>query len=147
MISHLELNSINLLLQFDINPIQDGSFCSFSQMEKRVLGKKKKTLPLKIILGNVIAISMISMKLEKHFWLDVIGHLLHKSGLRNRKWKRIQLKKVNSKSIFWWMMVIFRTSCWPSLNYHLTLQTICNNLTYQCSNSSKIAGMRPFLEG
>ena len=84
MISHLELNSTNLLLQFDINPIQDESFCSFSQMEKRVLGKKKKTLPLKIILGNVIAISMISMKLEKHFWLDVIGHLLHKSGLRNK---------------------------------------------------------------
>ena len=45
-------------------------------MEKRVLGKKKEPLPLKIILGNVIAISMISMKLEKHFWLDVIGHLL-----------------------------------------------------------------------
>ena len=30
-------------------------------MEKRVLGKKKEPLPLKIILGNVIAISMISM--------------------------------------------------------------------------------------
>ena len=47
MISHLELNSTNLLLQFDINPIQDGSFCSFSQMEKRVLGKKKKNLTFK----------------------------------------------------------------------------------------------------
>ena len=76
MVSHSEFNSTNLLLQFDINPIQDGSFCSFSQMEKRVLGKKKEPLPLKIILGNVIAISMISMKLEKHFWLVVIGHLL-----------------------------------------------------------------------
>lgn len=66
-----------------------GLFVAFHRWKKGFWGRKKTTLPLKIILGNVIAISMISMKLEKHFWLDVIGHLLHKSGLRNRKWKPI----------------------------------------------------------
>ena len=75
------------------SPINVPLFAAAHRWEKGFSGgEKKEPLPLKNIWTNVIPILRYISKI-KIFWLNA-------SDLRNWKWEHIELKKVNSKTMF-----------------------------------------------